>query len=338
VPHSLPLHGDGNSTAQQASSSSGQLDEIAASSRTGRYVANSVTHVGQRPWRRPTDRSQEADARRAFQPRPRRIAGYKHSGPFPCQAAEWYLCPPPRTAMCDSLNSFQVVFWLRLGLDRCHGAAGRCRRSDLTLGDPGWPELLRSDRIPSRSFREPFARSAQSPGQFGAVRDSCGAWICRICSRSVFGTKPVWCPDWVLGPPRPGSCARVVYQSRRARTSPGRTGAVEQVDATGKTRFSTAKYSFCRSNSWLTRPVTYVSNFNHLLSFMLRVHNTFHHRQFGFLGLTGTTCPHCGPLPAKTRNLDRNSFRCVARFLGPDNWFCCEMLTYTLRSSQTHCQ
>jgi hypothetical protein len=42
VPHSLPLHGDGNSTAQQASSSSGQLDEIAASSPTGRYVANSV--------------------------------------------------------------------------------------------------------------------------------------------------------------------------------------------------------------------------------------------------------------------------------------------------------
>jgi hypothetical protein len=41
----------------------------------------------------------------------------------------------------------------------------------------------------------------------------------------------------------------------------------------------------------LTRPVTYVSNFNHLLSFMLRVHrvhNTFHHRQFGFLGLTGS--------------------------------------------------
>src|SRR5262252_8112418 len=41
-----------------------------------------------------------------------------------------------------------------------------------------------------------------------------------------------------------------------------------------KTRFSAAKYSFCRSSSWFTRPVTYASRRIHLVSFIWNGHNT----------------------------------------------------------------
>src|SRR5579864_7382682 len=52
-------------------------------------------------------------------------------------------------------------------------------------------------------------------------------------------------------------------------------------------RFSAVKYSFWRSNSWLTRPVTYASSRSHLLSLMPSVHNTPHHPCFVFLDHTG---------------------------------------------------
>src|SRR5215472_19162299 len=48
-----------------------------------------------------------------------------------------------------------------------------------------------------------------------------------------------------------------------------------------RTRFSAVRYSFWRSNSWFTCPVTYTSRRAHGLPFM----RTVHHRRFLILGL-----------------------------------------------------
>src|SRR5215469_3649019 len=50
-----------------------------------------------------------------------------------------------------------------------------------------------------------------------------------------------------------------------------------------KTRFSAAKYSFCSSSSWFTRPVTYASRRIHLVSFIWNGHNTLPVQLFNLL-------------------------------------------------------
>src|SRR5947199_7760815 len=86
---------------------------------------------------------------------------------------------PAKTARCDLMNSFQLVFWLRFGCPApCHAAAGHCQQSGPTHGDRGWPALRRFGHIPSRSSPVPFERSTPPiSARFG---------VCQIAA--VFGS------------------------------------------------------------------------------------------------------------------------------------------------------
>src|SRR5215467_8728396 len=133
------------------------------------------------------------------------------------------------------------------------------------------PEFSRAKRTTSSST------SAEIRGRPGYLRDcepsNLRAISRRYQARMVSGLAAQATFSRVLRPSRLPISASVRRSGSDRRSLAGRWAR--------RTRFSAARYSFWRSNSWFTSPVTYASRRAHGLPFM----RTVHHRRFLILGL-----------------------------------------------------
>jgi len=185
------------------------------------------------------------------------------------------------------MNSRHVVFWLRLGAGSMPCAPARCRRSGPTpvthVGQRSHDSIVSPAGILPSHFNDqrlkilPDSWPPGIPAVFGAVEFAGD-------QPAIPGQNGGWLGHTGHFRQSPGS-ESLADLGERGPFGIGQTQSRRQVPS--QDPVSAVKYSFWRSNSWLTRPVTYASRRSHLLSLMPSVHNTPHYPCFVFLDHTG---------------------------------------------------